>query len=182
MRRIVHPLLAAALLLSVFTAAPAQARPVGAESVRVIVRTDRMRAGVEHGVYVWAAGQTRYRLQVNDQCYPGDLCIVVDDTWWAGDWYTAGGVAYGSESWWDRRGRCQIRVPLILTRPRLLDQFAGADTGGVPTDVWVQGGVTAHEIGHCLGLSDTDGATGVMGDPPAGPVSAAEAEAVWGAR
>ena len=182
MRRIIPPLLAAVLLLSAAAAAPAQARPVGAESVRVIVRTDRMRAGVEQGVYIWAAGQTRYRLQINDQCYPGDLCIVVDDTRWAGDWYTAGGVAYGSESWWDRRGRCQIRVPLVLTERRLLDQFAGADTGGVPVDVWVQGGVTAHEIGHCLGLSDTGGATGVMGDPPAGPVSDAEAEAVWGAR
>ena len=182
MRRLIMPVLALVLLLAAAPAAPAHARPVGAESVRVIVRTDRMRAGVEHGVYMWAAGQTRYRLQINDTCYPGDLCIVVDDTRWAGDWYTAGGVAYGSESWWDRRGRCQIRVPLVLTRPQLLDQFAGADTGGVPVDVWVQGGVTAHEIGHCFGLSDTGGGTGVMGDPPAGAVSAAEAEAVWGAR
>ena len=181
LRRLV-PLVLVVLAASLAPVAPAQARPVGAESVRVIVRTDRMRAGVEQGVYMWAAGQTRYRLQINDTCYPGDLCIVVDDTRWAGDWYTAGGVAYGSESWWDHRGRCQIRVPLVLTRPQLLDQFAGADTGGVPVDVWVQGGVTAHEIGHCFGLSDTGGGTGVMGDPPAGAVSAAEAEAVWAAR
>ena len=181
LRRFV-PLVLVVLVALLAPVAPAQARPIGAESVRVIVRTDRLRAGVEQGVYIWASGQTRYRLQLNDTCYPGDLCIVVDDTRWAGDWYTAGGVAYGSESWWDRRGRCQIRVPLVLARPQLLDQFAGADTGGVPVDVWVQGGVTAHEIGHCLGLSDTGGATGVMGDPPAGPVSDAEAEAVWGAR
>ena len=166
MRRIIPPLLAAALLLSVFTATPAQARPVGAESVRVIVRTDRLRAGVEQGVYMWAAGQTRYRLQLNDRCYPGDLCIVVDGTWWAGDWMSVDGVDVGSESWTDRRGRCQVRVPHVLTR---MSQDVTA---------WV----TAHEIGHCLGLSDTDGATGVMGDPPAGAVSAAEAEAVWAAR
>ena len=181
LRRLV-PLVLVVLAASLAPVAPAQSRPVGAESVRVIVRTDRLRAGAEQGVYIWAAGQTRYRLQLNDRCYAGDVCIVVDGTWWAGDWMSVDGVDVGSESWTDRRGRCQIRVPLVLTERRLLDQFAGADTGGVPVDVWVQGGVTAHEIGHCLGLADTGGGTGVMGDPPAGAVSAAEAEAVWGAR
>lgn len=163
MRRIVPPLLAAALLLSVATAAPAQARPVGAESVRVIVRTDRMRAGVEQGVYIWAAGQTRYRLQLNDRCFAGDVCIVVDGTWWAGDWMSVDGVDVGSESWTDRRGRCQVRVPHVLSR---MSQDVTA---------WV----TAHEIGHCLGLSDTGGVTGVMGDSLGYAVSAAEAETIW---
>ena len=163
MRRIIPPLLAAALLLSVFTAAPAQARPVGAESVRVIIRTDRLRAGVEQGVYIWAAGQTRYRLQLNDRCYAGDVCIVVDGTWWAGDWMSVDGVDVGSESWTDRRGRCQARVPHVLSR---MSQDVTA---------WV----TAHEIGHCLGLSDTGGTTGVMGDSLGYAVSAAEAEAIW---
>ena len=144
-------------------APPAHARPVGAESVRVIIRTDRMRAGVEQGVYMWAAGQTRYRLQLNDRCYPGDVCIVVDGTWWAGDWMSVDGVDVGSESWTDRRGRCQVRVPHVLAR--------------MSPDVtaWV----TAHEIGHCLGLSDTGGTTGVMGDSLGYAVSAAEAEAIW---
>ena len=163
MRRIIMPALALVLLLAAATAAPAHARPVGAESVRVIIRTDRMRAGVEQGVYIWASGQTRYRLQLNDQCYPGDVCIVVDGTWWAGDWMSVDGVDVGSESWTDRRGRCQVRVPHVLSR--------------MPQDVtaWV----TAHEIGHCLGLSDTGGVTGVMGDSLGYAVSAAEAEAIW---
>ena len=150
----------AALLAPV---APAHARPIGAESVRVIVRTDRLRAGVEQGVYIWAAGQTRYRLQLNDRCYAGDVCIVVDGTWWAGDWMSVYGVDVGSESWMDRRGRCQVRVPHVLSR---MSQDVTA---------WV----TAHEIGHCLGLSDTGGTTGVMGDSLGYAVSAAEAEAIW---
>lgn len=144
-------------------APPAHARPVGAESVRVIIRTDRMRAGVEQGVYIWAAGQTRYRLQLDDRCYPGDVCIVVDGTWWAGDWMSVDGVDVGSESWTDRRGRCQVRVPHVLSR---MSQDVTA---------WV----TAHEIGHCLGLSDTGGTTGVMGDSLGYAVSAAETEAIW---
>ena len=119
--------------------------------------------GVEQGVYIWAAGQTRYRLQLNDRCYPGDVCIVVDGTWWAGDWMSVDGVDVGSESWMDRRGRCQVRVPHVLSR---MSQDVTA---------WV----TAHEIGHCLGLSDTGGVTGVMGDSLGYAVSAAEAEAIW---
>ena len=162
LRRLV-PLVLVVLAVSLVPVAPAQARPIGAESVRVIVRTDRLRAGVEQGVYIWAAGQTRYRLQLNDRCYAGDVCIVVDGTWWAGDWMSVDGVDVGSESWMDRRGRCQVRVPHVLTR--------------MPQDVtaWV----TAHEIGHCLGLSDTGGVTGVMGDSLGYAVSAAEAEAIW---
>ena len=49
MRRLIMPVLTLVLLLAAAPAAPAQARPVGAESVRVIIRTDRMRAGVEQG-------------------------------------------------------------------------------------------------------------------------------------
>lgn len=163
MRRLIMPVLTLVLLLAAAPVAPAQARPVGAESVRVIVRTDRLRAGVEQGVYIWAAGQTRYRLQLNDRCYPGDVCIVVDGTWWAGDWMSVDGVDVGSESWTDRRGRCQVRVPHVLAR---MSQDVTA---------WV----TAHEIGHCLGLSDTGGTTGVMGDSLGYAVSPAEAEAIW---
>ena len=162
LRRLV-PLVLVVLAASLAPVAPAQARPIGAESVRVIVRTDRMWAGVEHGVHMWAAGQTRYRLQINDTCYPGDLCIVVDGTWWAGDWMSVDGVDVGSESWTDRRGRCQVRVPHVLSR---MSQDVTA---------WV----TAHEIGHCLGLADTGGSTGVMGDSLGYAVSAAEAEAIW---
>ena len=163
MRRLIMPVLTLVLLLAAAPAAPAQARPVGAESVRVIIRTDRLRAGVEQGVYIWAAGQQRYRLQLNDRCYPGDVCIVVDGTWWAGDWMSVDGVDVGSESWTDRRGRCQVRVPHVLSR---MSQDVTA---------WV----TAHEIGHCLGLADTGGSTGVMGDSLGYAVSAAEAEAIW---
>ena len=94
---------------------------------------------------------------------PGDVCIVVDGTWWAGDWMSVDGVDVGSESWTDRRGRCQVRVPHVLSR---MSQDVTA---------WV----TAHEIGHCLGLSDTGGTTGVMGDSLGYAVSAAEAEAIW---
>ena len=162
LRRLV-PLVLVVLAASLAPVAPAHARPVGAESVRVIVRTDRLRAGVEHGVGMWAAGQQRYRLQLNDRCYPGDVCIVVDGTWWAGDWMSVDGVDVGSESWTDRRGRCQVRVPHVLSR---MSQDVTA---------WV----TAHEIGHCLGLSDTGGVTGVMGDSLGYAVSAAEAEAIW---
>ena len=52
----------------------------------------------------------------------------------------------------------------------------------VPLVLVVLAASLAPEIGHCFGLSDTGGGTGVMGDPPAGAVSAAEAEAVWAAR
>ena len=162
LRRLV-PLVLVVLAALLAPVAPAQARPIGAESVRVIVRTDRLRAGVEQGVYIWAAGQTRYRLQLNDRCYPGDVCIVVDGTWGAGDWMSVDGVDVGSESWMDRRGRCQVRVPHVLSR---MSQDVTA---------WV----TAHEIGHCLGLADSATGGGVMGDSLGYAVSAAEAEAIW---
>lgn len=51
LRRLV-PLVLVVLAASLAPVAPAQARPIGAESVRVIVRTDRLRAGVEQGVYM----------------------------------------------------------------------------------------------------------------------------------
>ncbi len=94
---------------------------------------------------------------------PTNFYEVLDGTWWAGDWMSVDGVDVGSESWTDRRGRCQVRVPHVLSR---MSQDVTA---------WV----TAHEIGHCLGLSDTGGTTGVMGDSLGYAVSAAEAEAIW---
>lgn len=71
MRRLIMPVLTLVLLLAAAPVAPAQARPVGAESVRVIVRTDRMRAGVEHGVAMWAGAKPLVKrcLPIGQQCF-----------------------------------------------------------------------------------------------------------------
>ena len=167
MRRIAA-ILAAVALLMVGTAVPAEAhrRP---QTVRVVVETDAMRAGVEQAITIWNRDQSDYRLTVADRCGRG-RCITVGETWDAGDWYQLDGIDYGASSWLDGR-HCTVELPLVLTHEPLLRRFAavldsaGQSRSGVPIDVWVQGGVAAHEIGHCLGYDDKPGA-GVMSSFP----------------
>jgi hypothetical protein len=167
MRRVLAVVAAVALLM-VGTATPAEAhrRP---QTVRVVIETDAMRAGTEQAVGIWNRDQSDYRLTVSDRCGRG-RCITVGETWDAGDWYQLDGIDYGGYSWQDGR-HCTVELPMVLTHEPLLARFsaaldsAGQSRSGVPIDVWVQGGVAAHEIGHCLGYDDRPGA-GVMSSFP----------------
>lgn len=167
MRRFVA-VLSAVVLMMVGLAVPAEAH--GPQLVSVVVRTSTFEPAVDHALTIWNRDQGDYRLVLADQCRRGQRCIVVGETWDAGDWSMLDGIEYGGYSWL-RGTRCQVRIPLVLTHEPLLARFsdaldsAGQSRRGVPVDVWVQGGVAAHEIGHCLGYDDRPGA-GVMSTFP----------------
>lgn len=167
MRRIVAVLSAVVLLLT--GVVPAEASTPG-QRVSVVVRTDTFAPAIDQAVEIWNRDQDDYRLVPADRCRRGP-CIIVGETWDAGGWSMLDGIEFGGASWWDRRGRCHVDVPLVLTHKPLLNRFsaaldaAGQSRRGVPVDVWVQGGVAAHEIGHCLGYEDRAGA-GVMSTFP----------------
>lgn len=167
MRRFVA-VLSAVVLMMVGLAVPAEAH--GPQVVSVVVRSDTFGPAVDHALMIWNRDQGDYRLVLADRCQRGQRCIVVGETWDAGDWSMLDGIEYGGYSW-SRGQRCQVRLPLVLTHEPLLTRFsaaldaAGQSRRGVPIGTWVQGGVAAHEIGHCLGYDDRAGA-GVMSTFP----------------
>ena len=185
LRRLV-PLVLVVLAASLAPVAPAQSRPVGAESVRLVIQTDRFRAGAEHAVAIWNGGQTRYRVQLNDRCYPGDVCVIVRETWYAGDWFQLDGIKYGTEVYTRRDGAGVVLLPTVLSSRQLMKRFdqhldaAGQSRQGIPTGTYVVGSLVAMEIGNHLGIPNGVGSTLFHEQGwPNGAFSEADAEAVW---
>ena len=160
--------LTATLLLAIsttlFLVLPANAYSGGPETVRVVIHTDTMRDSVEHAVSIWNRDQDEYQLQTANRCRSKQKCIIVGDSWDAGDWYQLDGIDYGASSWQESRYRYRVELPLVLTHEPLLARFSdhldatGESRLGVPVGTFVQAGVAAHEIGHCLGYEDKPGA------------------------
>ena len=187
--RLLLAAIVAGVLAVLVPASVADARPVGAETIRLVVQTDRFRVGAEHAAAIWNGGQTRYRVQLNDRCYDGDVCVIVRETWYAGDWFQLDGIRYGTEVYTRRNGAGVVLLPTVLSSPQLMKRFgrhldaAGQSRGGVPTGTYVVGSLVAMEIGNHLGIPNGVGST-IFHEQgwPNGRFSEADAEAVWAGR
>ena len=164
------------------------ARPVGAETIQLVIQTDRFRGPAEHAVTIWNGGQNRYKVQLNDRCFSGTHCIYVRDTWYAGPWFRLNCSNYGTEVYTQEDGSGVILLPNVLSSKGLLYQFDQAfhqipqSTQGVPVDSYVIGSLVAYEMGNYMGLPNRPGDT-IMNDHgwPNGQFAqdGSDAEAVW---
>ena len=122
---------AAAITVATAMAAPAaaEARPHrGREVVPVVIQADGSNAaGARLAMQEWNANQTHVELREQDRCWR-QWCIIIDETWDAGDWHQVEGIHIGATAWW-HDGDDRISLPLVLEAPatgrHLVDTLAG---------------------------------------------------------
>ena len=119
----------AAVAVAATIAAPttAEAGPPR-EVVRVVIQADGSNAdGARLAMAEWNRSQDHVRLREVDRCWR-TYCIVIDETWDAGDWHQVQGIQIGATAWW-WDGDDRISLPLVLEAPatgrHLVDTLAG---------------------------------------------------------
>ena len=118
----------AAVAAAATIAAPTTAEAGPREVVRVVIQADGSNAdGARLAMAEWNRSQDHVRLREVDRCWR-TYCIVIDETWDAGDWHQVQGIQIGATAWW-WDGDDRISLPLVLEAPatgrHLVETLAG---------------------------------------------------------
>lgn len=147
---------AAAITVATAMAAPAaaEARPHrGREVVPVVIQADGSNAdGARLAMQEWNANQAHVELREQDRCWR-QWCIIIDETWDAGDWHQVDGIHIGATAWW-HDGDDYIGLPYVLEHPpvgdRLVETLAGPGESlrGENPNAQLAKRETLHELGR----------------------------------
>ena len=146
---------AAAITVAATITAPAtaEARPRGREVVPVVIQADGSNAeGARLAMQEWNANQAHVELREQDRCWR-QWCIIIDETWDAGDWHQVDGIHIGATAWW-HDGDDYIGLPLVLEAPatgrRLVETLAGPGESlrGENPNAQLAKRETLHELGR----------------------------------